>query len=153
MILLLSLPGGTEWILLVAFLGAWLIPLIFYINTLQTTLNILSEENRKMPPGQVWLLLIPLFAFVWHFFVIKNIANSINAEANSLNVQLNETMPAYSMGLAMCILNCLILFPNSTIKFMASVAAMVFWIIYWVKISNYKNILLKEKQTYIGEIQ
>jgi len=38
-----------------------IIPAIFFYLTLQNTLKIVSLYNRTMPPGQVWLLLIPLF--------------------------------------------------------------------------------------------
>lgn len=150
MTLLLTMPGGTEWMLIFLFLAAWIIPLVFYLMTLQSTLNTISERNRKMQSGLVWLLLIPLFAFVWHFFVIRKVADSISAEANAMDLQLDEPSPAYNIGLAMCIINCLILVPNGTIKMLVSIGALVCWVIYWVKISNYKKILKIEKMILIG---
>lgn len=105
-----------------------------------------------MQSGLVWLLLIPLFAFVWHFFVVKNVADSISAEANAMNIQREEPRPAYNIGLAMCVLNCLILIPETKIKLLVSIAGMVCWIIYWVKINSYKNLLLADKMTAIETV-
>lgn len=151
MTLLLTMPGGTEWFLIFMILGGLvLIPKIFYLITLQSTLASISPENRKMPPANVWLLLIPLFGTIWHFFVIKNMAESINAEATSMGIKLPEPMPAYNVGLAMCILNCLFIVPG--VNILTSMAGLVCWIIYWVKISDYKRSLMTEKMTFIGAI-
>jgi len=129
--------GTQEFILLffVFFIPGvlFLIAFIFYILTLQSTLNSVSIKNRKMPPNHVWLLLIPFFGLVWHFFVIRDMASSIHDEAIDRNIQLNEPKPAYNIGLAMCIVSCLFFVRG------AFIAALVLWILYWVKISGYKN--------------
>ena len=96
-----------------------------------------------MPSSNVWLLLIPLFGLVWHFIIINNLADSIKAEVKSRNIKIEEQRPAYNIGLAMCISNCLFFIP--VINLFTSIAALVCWIIYWVKISSYKNIILTGK--------
>ncbi|MFT3701216.1 MAG: hypothetical protein QM802_02545 [Agriterribacter sp.] len=149
MTLLISMPGGTEWILiLLAFGLLQIIPIIFYLITLQSTLSTISIENRKMPSGNVWLLLIPLFGTVWHFIVVNKLASSIKAEGDSLSIKLEEQKPGYNIGLAMCILNCLFIIPG--VNVLTSIAGLVCWIIYWVKISSYKNILLMGRYNTIG---
>lgn len=138
MTLLLSMPGGSEWILILLSFGLVIIPAIFYILTLQKTLEIISPENRKMPPTYVWLLLVPLLGLIWHFIVVRDLSASIKAEAISkdLNVELK---PAYNIGLAMCILSCLFLIPILSI--FTNIAFLVCWIIYWLKINSYKKML------------
>lgn len=116
MTLLFEMPGGSfEWLFIFSFLGLLLIPKIFYLITLQSTFDAISVGNRKMPSGNVWLLLIPLFGIVWHFIIVNNLADSIRAEANSKGIKIGESRPAYNVGLAMCILNCL--FFHSGIKY------------------------------------
>lgn len=144
------MPGGTEWFLIFTVLGITLIPAIFYLMTLQSTFDTISMENRKMPSGNVWLLLIPVFGIVWHFIVVKKLADSIKAEADSKGIKIAELNPAYNIGLAMCILSCLSLIPG--LKLFTGIAGMVCWIIYWVKITEYKKILLTEKMTFIGTV-
>ena len=148
MTLLFSIPGGAEWIIILIALGLILIPKIFYLITLQSTFDTISVENRKMPSSNVWLLLIPLFATVWHFIVINNLADSIKAEANSKNINIDEPRPAYKEGLAMCILNCLFFIPGLNI--LTGILGLICWILYWVKITSYKNILLTNKYNSIG---
>ena len=59
------------------FLALFLIPAIFFLLTLQNTLKAISEENRKMPPANVWLMFIPLFNIVWQFIMVDRIAHSL----------------------------------------------------------------------------
>jgi hypothetical protein len=149
MTLLLDLFSATGGILIsFAFIAALLIPFIFYLVTLQSTLRIVSPENRKMPPSNVWLLLIPVFGLIWHFIVVARMADSISAEAKTKGIPLNEPKPAYGFGLAMCILNCILFLP--ILHFYTGVAALVCWILYWVKIAEYKNRLRASQSVSVG---
>jgi hypothetical protein len=146
MTLLISLPGGSEWVvvfialLLVALI---LIPKIFYLITLQSTLKAISEENRKMPSNNVWLQLIPLFGLVWHFIIVKKMADSISAEANLKNIKIDEQKPAYNIGLAMCILNCFFIIPYLNI--LTGIASLICFILYWTKINSYKSKIISSQ--------
>lgn len=113
-----------------------LIPMIFYMLTLQNTLKEVSPENRQMPPGQVWLLFIPIFSIVWQFIVVNKIADSLKAEFAKRNIPSDEDRPGYSIGLAYSILFCCGIIPF--IGALASIGGLVCWIIYWVKIAGYK---------------
>lgn len=120
-----------------------LIPLIFYLLTLQKTLNEVSPQNQKLPPGQVWLILIPLFGLVWSFIVVNRIADSLKAEFAMRGIQVDEDRPGYNIGLTYCILYCC-----SIVPFLGGLAALggiVCWIIYWVKIAGYKTQLQQAK--------
>jgi hypothetical protein len=114
-----------------------LIPMIFYLLTLQRTLEAVSPENRQMPPGQVWLLLIPLFGIVWHFIVVNRIADSLKAEFQKRNINPGEDRPGAQIGIAFCILNCCGIVPF--IGALAAIGGLVCWIIYWVKIAGFKT--------------
>jgi|SRR5690606_31525500 len=135
-------PAEIILVLVIPFV-LFIIPFIFYILTLQATLSAISIKNRRMPPSNVWLLLIPVFGLIWHFVVVKDLASSISDEAVDRNIRLDEPSPAYNIGLGMCILNCLIFIP------LVGIAALVLWIMYWVKISGYRNQLLQSiRPTY-----
>lgn len=113
---------------------------IFYLLTLQRTLQAISVENRTMSPASVWILLIPIVNFIWHFIVVGQLSDSIKAEAMAKNIEINEERPSYNLGLTMCILNCLCLVPH--ISFFAGILGIFCWLFYWIKISSYKNMLL-----------
>ncbi|CAN5857546.1 hypothetical protein BH11BAC7_BH11BAC7_07510 [soil metagenome] len=136
--------GGTEifiiTIVAILVLGVFVLN-IFYLINLQNTLEQVSPENRKMSPGQVWLALIPLFSLVWNFLMIGYIADSLRDEFRKRNIPSDEERPGYQLGLWVCILPLTGWIP--ILGAFASIGGLVCWIMYWIKMSRYKNILLQ----------
>lgn len=145
---LISMPDSLQLMLMFGGLALTIVPLVFYLLTLQSTFNTVSPENRKMPSSNVWLLLIPVFGLVWHFFVVNRLSDSIQAEANARNIKLEESRPTRQIGLAMCILAASTLIP--VINALTGLAFIVCWIIYWVKINNYRKILLETEANLLA---
>ena len=79
-----------------------LIPAIFYLRFLQRILNRCSPECITMPPRQVWLMLVPGFNVVWHFFVVHNVSKSLRCEFKKHGLGDNAGT-GKSVGMAMCI--------------------------------------------------
>jgi hypothetical protein len=141
-------PLGLNEIIILFLLGLFLIPAIFYLITQQNTLKAIKHQNRFMSPGEVWLQLIPLFGIVWSFIVVIRISKSIKKELASSDqfsfdkspydyVDLDSDRPTYQIGMAMCILCTASIIP--VLGTLCSIAALVCWIVYWVKLSQYKN--------------
>ncbi|HVX00377.1 MAG TPA: hypothetical protein VHA52_08090 [Candidatus Babeliaceae bacterium] len=138
-----------------------LIPSIFFLFTLQNTLKAVSPHNRKLRPGQIWLLLVPIFSYIWFFYVVDGIAESIYDEYKSKGVTMNKK-PTLSLGIAMSILYCTVFMwyilsrilinvfladhifavLYCFIGFILTLAFATIWIIYWVKLNEYKNSIL-----------
>jgi hypothetical protein len=121
------------------FFVLFLIPAIFYLLTLQKVLAKCSPASRTMQPGMVWLSLIPLFNLIWNFFVVMGVANSLGNEFARRGIPSPEALPGKSIGLAMCI--CVACGIVPLLGALASLAAFVLWIIYWIKIANYSGML------------
>ncbi len=139
---LLGFIGPQEIIImLILFLSLSIIPLIFYLITIQNTLNVISYENRKMQPAQAWLALIPIFGLVWNFIIVNRVADSLKLELAAKNIDTDEDRPGITIGLAYCILLCCSIIPF--LGFLTSIAGLVCWIIYWVKINDYKMKLIR----------
>jgi hypothetical protein len=122
---------------MLAVLVAAAIPLtvmILYLLTLQRALSRCSPDLRTMQPGMVWLSLIPCFNLVWQFFIVINLGKSLEAEFKKRGIAAEER-PGQTVGLAMCILYCCSIIPLAGCA--TSVAGIVCWIIYWVKISGF----------------
>jgi hypothetical protein len=102
-----------------------LVPTIVYLLTLQKALTRCSPENRAMSPGMVWLMLIPLFAVVWNFFVVLNMAKSLGAEFRKRGIA-EDPSPGQTLGLIMAV-TAIICGP----------AWLILWILYWIKIAGY----------------
>ncbi len=116
-----------------------LLPAIFYLLTLQRALEKCAPNARTMQPGMVWLLLVPLFNIIWSFFVVLALAKSLANEFARRGVPSPEAEPGQSIGLAMCICACCGVIP--ILGVLASLASLVLWIMYWVKIAGYSQAL------------
>jgi hypothetical protein len=132
-----SLVAGYLIFVLALLAGAILV-MVFYLLTLQRALEKCSPYNRTMTPGHVWLQIIPLFGFVWQFFVVGALSSSLKREYDSRRMAI-EPQPGRSLGIAMCV--CVLLTWIPYVGWIVGVAHLVLWIIYWVKISNYSRAL------------
>ncbi len=121
---------------------------VLYLLNLQNTLKAVTDKNRKMPPVNVWLLLIPIFSNIYMFFVVNWIGESLRAEFDDRGIQCSEKKPGYGVGLAMAI--CSI---ASILISFAGIASFVLFIIYWVKTHNWKIELQNNSGTNILDDQ
>jgi len=137
--LIYGLSGAMMVFVIVLILGALLVRILFLLN-LHKTLEAVSPENRTMEPGLVWLALIPLFAWIWQFFIVSKIGESLKVEFQSRDIAVKEDKPTYNTGLAWAILTVCAIIPF--IGGLAGLAGFVFMIIYWVKTAEYKKQLL-----------
>ena len=141
-------------IILLAVITVW----ILYLLTLQNALAAVSPQNRKMAPGLVWLIVafsilgaIPLIGIlfsiagvIFFFFVVKNIAQSLEAEYLSRGMS-TVAKPTFNIGMAYfatsVIMTALGLLKVNVpvLSFLLAIGVLVFWIIYWVQVSQNKN--------------
>lgn len=127
-------------VLFFGFCALLVVPAIFYLLTLQRALERCSPELRTMPPGQVWLFLIPFFNVIWQFMVVNAIAASLRNEFTRRNIPLAEAEPGKPVGLVLCISTVAGIVP--LLNFLAGPVSLVCWILYWVKIADYSRRLL-----------
>jgi len=111
-----------------------LVPLVFYLLTLQKALSRCSVESRALDPGLVWLTLIPVFNLVWQFFIVTNVATSLHNEFVRRGI-VAEPHPGQGIGLAMCIL--LVCALNPLLFVPCGIAWLICWIVYWATIAGY----------------
>jgi hypothetical protein len=142
---------------------------ILYTLTLSNALKKCSVTSRTMRPGLVWLMLIPVFNIIWHFFVVVGLARSVGNEFQMRRIPSAQRRPGMSVGIAMCVCTvCAILpflvfyllgkFDNQSatteiptwalqvlflffIGFLSELAHLVLWIIYWSKIASCSRML------------
>ena len=144
---ILAITGPAALVFVIIFIVITAFPIIFYLLTLQGTLREISSENRKMQPEQVWLSMIPLFGVIWQYFIVARMADSLYLEFSKRNIQNTEQRPGYNYGIAYCILLAASIIP--ILGFLAVLGAAVCWVIYWVKISEYRNLLRQNPLNYI----
>lgn len=147
----------------------WMVIGILYTLTLSNALRKCSVPSRTMRPGMVWLILIPVFNIIWQFFVVVGLARSVGNEFQTRRIPNVQRRPGMAVGIAMCVCTvCAILpflvfyllgkFDNQSattdiptwalqvlflffIGFLAELAHLVLWIIYWSKIASCSRML------------
>ena len=140
---------GVVLAVMSVFLVIYYVPKIFFLIMQQNLLKAIKPESRMMEPGLVWLQLIPVFAWGWQFYVVSKISDSLRREFYSWgnedsilgytdpgSVMPSGEMPAYGIGIAYCVLICCTIVPY--LGCLAMVGALVCWIVYWVKLAEYK---------------
>lgn len=120
---------------------------IFFLLTLQKTLEAIDTSSRTMRPGLVWLTLIPFFSFIWEFIMVTRISESIKNECKRLHIPPDETRPTYNSGITMAVLSLAGIIP--TIGTFISFLSIIAMIIYWRKVNTYKNLILANKDNFI----
>ena len=118
------------------------IPALLTLISIQNTLYVISAENRKMPPNQVWLVLIPVFGIVWQFIVVHRLSESLALEFQKRNIKPDEVRPAFNIGIACCIM-------LATPYFIFSLITVP---IFWVKIDRYRKQLESQSNVLDAEI-
>lgn len=146
-----DLSQVTITLLSILFLLAILVPAIFFLLTLQKTLSVIPFESRLMQPGQVWLLLIPLFNFIWMFVTVNRLADSIKNECARLNIPTEEARPTYGIGISMCVLIICRMIP--AIGAFSAIPGVVCWIIYWVKVNKYRKLIIANKDSFMFDFE
>jgi hypothetical protein len=130
-----------------------LIPMMFFLIAQRDLLKAIEPDNRTIQPNEVWLQLIPVFNLYWQFVVVDRIADSIRNElverhpvsfgatSNSAFPIHTDERPTHDLGRAYCILGLIGVLGFFTFFLLcfAGLAATICWIVYWVKIAEYKN--------------
>jgi hypothetical protein len=121
-------------------LGILLIPWFFFLLNLQNLLGRVSDRNRAMPAGNVWLNFIPIFNLGWFIYTVTKVRDSVKAEYQSRGWQPEGDL-AYNVGLAAGVLAIVTFFMGwvPVLGWAVGIAQVVCWIIYWLKTSELKN--------------
>lgn len=144
---ILAITGTPAFIFVLVFILLMIFPVVFYLLTLQRTLQEISLENRRMPPEQVWLSLIPLFGIIWQYFIVSRLSDSLALELSKRNVYAEERRPAYTIGIAFCILISCVIIPY--INVLALLGGLVCWVLFWLKVNDYRMLLRDNPGKYI----
>jgi hypothetical protein len=116
-------------------IAAFFIMVAFYCLTLQKCLTLIKPINRKAKPKSVWYMFAIPFNFVEDFFIVINIANSIEEERKH-NIKLKD-ISDFGMvsGIGWSIAQVLSFIPN-IVGQIAGLLGMILVIYHWVQIAK-----------------
>jgi hypothetical protein len=128
------MPGDADPAIALAVLGVMLLPRIFYLVTMHRAISKCDPSARSMPPGLVWLSMVPLLYMVWDFVVVVAVGRSLGNEYSRRNKPLSYSLPGLGIGISFCVLNLLLWIPF--INLIAFPLGVVLWLIFWAKIAR-----------------
>lgn len=145
-----STGGPDDAAFFVVFIVIMLIALVvglaiaIVINLLlQAPLKAIPQEHRQIEPGQVWLLLIPIFNLFWAFKVFLAIPDSFKSFFNSIDRHdVGDCGRTIGMWYAICVLCSIV----PCVNYIAGPASLVLLILFLVKMHGYKD----EVRTALG---
>jgi hypothetical protein len=162
--------AGMMVCLLIVLAVALIIHVLFLLN-LHRTLNAVSERNRELAPGLVWLSLIPLFNIIWNPIMVPKISNSLRREYEDRGWPTDGEGFARTSGLIWAwggVVNIAFSVAQNVAQAAdAGPMAMVFgligcplgltifvcWIMFWVQTYQYRNRLDSERSCQPGSLE
>ena len=120
---------------------------ILYLMNLQNLMKEVNQKNRQVEPGNVWLMLIPLFNIIYPFILYPKICDSVKAEFE-FRGKPEAGDYGRALGITMPILGLVGFVPF--LGTLAGLANLVIFIIFWVKMAEYKNKLRNMPKTGDG---
>ena len=121
-------------------IGAFFIMVAFYCRTLQKCLTLIKPINRKAKPKSVWFMFAIPFNFVEDFFIVINIANSIEEE-KKYNTKLKDVSDfGMVSGIGWSIAQVLSFIPN-IVGQISGLLGMILVIYHWSQIAKINKLL------------
>lgn len=122
-------------------IAVFLLLVFFYARDLINTLQLVAPASRKASPNSVWWMFVLPYNFIEDFFIIANVAKSLEAEAVS-NPALGG-FGSYGMksGLGWCSAQVLSLIPH-LLGSIAGLVAIFCWVWHWRFIRRVNRALL-----------
>jgi len=101
-----------------------------YCRDLQSSLALVQPAARKAQPRSVWLMFLLPYNFVEDFFIIANVARSLQQEAKTNAALQGFTSFGMLTGMGWCGLQIVSLIPNE-LGAAAGFLALPCWILHW----------------------
>ena len=118
----------------------------FYANSVRKTLLLIAPENRLMKPEMAWILVVPLVNIYWNFVVAGRLADSLTNEFYDRQIAEEEN-PGAAMGKRYAWLFLLSNVPLPPFILVSiALVSFVYFIVYWVKVNNFRNILVEHEK-------
>lgn len=145
-----SIGIGVLIFMIIIGIGIYLAIYIPYLLNLQNLLKECNEKNRQgFSPSNVWLMFIPLFNIVYAFILYGKISEILSREFSYRGKTIQGDY-GKSLGLTLAILPLTSLVP--ILGSLAGIANLVIFIIYWVKMAEFKSKLISLPKDGSGTI-
>jgi len=124
----------------------FLLLVFFYARDLKRSLALVSPGARKAAPSSVWLMFLLPYNFIEDFFIVANVARSLQAEAQSNAALARFRSFGLTSGIGWCAAQIVSLLPTLTGS-IAGLVALVFWAWHWTFVKRANRVLESSRET------
>lgn len=119
---------------------------IVYCWMLYQIMENVPSEKQSFPRWFIWLFLIPWVGFIFQLIMLPfGIPNAFKNTFPANQDAIRAADVLFKLGLAQVILTVFGFFiPIHPLNQIAGAAGLILWIVYWVKIVQFKNTYLKK---------
>jgi hypothetical protein len=144
--MILGMAGGLQMLLLLGVIGGILIAVFFNI-TLQQSMAAVSQKNRSIAPGLIWLnfIPIPLLNSVWTMIFGIVACNAMNKDAGHKIAPSTLAVVYPSISIFNTFLYLVLIDSRGPDEVLAilvtllSITTFILWIVFWAQLSSAKN--------------
>ena len=111
-----------------------------YAGDLRTTLKSVNQGSRAAGPDSVWLMFLLPYNFIEDFFIISNVAKSLEAESRINPVLSGLRSFGRISGLGWCVAQIVSVIPDTIGSIAGGVAAFL-WVWHWVFVRRANKML------------
>lgn len=127
----------TVMVLIPVVFGLFAIAILFIRSIYKLYLSA-QPEHRTIEPIMTWLLILPIFNFVWIFVALKSIQQLLYQELRIRNLPFKGDR-LYNIGLVLGISNVFVLIPY--INWVSIPLSFILFFYYWSQIVKYRKLL------------
>lgn len=132
----------------------FLIPVVFYLISLQKAMNSLPLDKKPFSGGLVWLTFVPIIGTVWLLIFIILASVFIKKELKSRTFSGDAGLGVAIAFIACSFVSFIFIFSKQYAAIsILGLASFILWIIHWVKIARAKNSVLGSSSQIPNGIQ
>lgn len=140
------MTSTTQFIILISIIVIIYIPAILFCRSVYKTLSIIPAQHQPVPAWLSWLMLIPIVDIVFIWIILPfAMPNAIKRSFPQNNALQQQAKTLFALGLSIAIIKTLLLLTSFidavSITTILWIAALIIWIIYWVKIVAAKELM------------
>jgi hypothetical protein len=119
-----------------------LLAFVAFLAALGRAARLVTAENRRLEPGQVWLNLVPVFTLVWLPITIDRLAESVKRELLDRGQEVEGSTYGRAAGLAwlgcwaVAFLFVAALHGPPPLGWLIGVVGFVCWVSYWAQVNG-----------------
>jgi hypothetical protein len=121
-------------------IAVFVLLVVFYARDLIKCLKLVAPACQKAKPRSVWLMFLLPYNFIEDFFIVANVARSLEAEAANNPALVGFKSFGMISGIGWCAAQVVSLIPN-LIGSVAGLVAIGFWLWHWAFIRK-ANLML-----------